>query len=207
MFTGIVEAVGRITEARARSGGLRLTLDTGALDSSDVAVGDSIALNGCCLTVVELRESTLAFDVSAATLACTTGLDRVGDVNLETALRVGDQLGGHMMAGHVDGVGTVTRFEPARDDTGSVLFEVEAPADIARFIAPKGSIAANGVSLTVNRVASRRFDMNLIPHTLAITTLRQLAVGARINLEVDLLARYILHAVTSGQYVPSPGNK
>jgi riboflavin synthase len=191
MFTGIVEAVGRIAEARARSGGLRLMLDAGALDSSDVAVGDSVALNGCCLTVAELHGTTLGFDVSAETMACTTGLDRVGDVNLETALRVGDKLGGHMMAGHVDGVGTVTRFEQARDDSGSVLLEIEAPADIARFIAPKGSIAVNGVSLTVNRVAGRRFDMNLIPHTLAITTLRQLAVGARINLEVDLLARYV----------------
>jgi riboflavin synthase len=191
MFTGIVEAVGRITETRARSGGLRLTVDTQALTSSDVAVGDSVALNGCCLTVVDVGEATLEFDVSAETLACTTGIDRVGEVNLETALRVGDRLGGHMMSGHVDGVGIVTRFEPAQDDAGSVLLEVEAREDLARFIAPKGSIAANGVSLTLNTVVGRRFCVNLIPHTLAVTTLRHLAVGAGVNLEVDLLARYV----------------
>jgi riboflavin synthase len=191
MFTGVVEAVGRITEARARSGGLRLSVDTRVLKLSDVAVGDSIAVNGCCLTVVALRGATLEFDVSAETLACTIGLDRVGDVNLEMALRVGDRLGGHMMSGHVDGVGTVTRFEPALDDADSMLLDVEAPADLARFIAPKGSIAVNGVSLTVNGMVGMRFCVNLIPHTLAVTTLKHLAVGARANLEVDMLARHV----------------
>jgi riboflavin synthase len=204
VFTGLVEAVGRITEARARSGGLRLAVDAKTLKLSDVAVGDSVALNGCCLTVVELSGATLAFDVSAETLACTTGLDRVGDVNLETALRVGDHLGGHMMSGHVDGVGTVARFETAQDDAGSMLLEVEAPADLARFIAPKGSIAVNGVSLTLNTVVGRRFSVNLIPHTLALTTLKHLAGGARVNLEVDLLARYVgrLHDVQSMEGKP-----
>ena len=191
MFTGIVETVGRITEARARSGGLRLTVDAHGLNLSDVAVGDSVALNGCCLTVVATSGAELAFDVSAETLACTTGLDRVGDVNLETALRVGDRLGGHMMSGHVDGVGAVIRFEPAPNDAGSVLLEIEASADLARFIAPKGSIAVDGVSLTLNTVAGRRFCVNLIPHTLAVTTLKHLVVGGRVNLEVDLLARYV----------------
>ena len=197
MFTGIVEAVGRITEARSRSGGLRLAVDADALDLSDVAVGDSVALDGCCLTVVKMGVATLEFDVSAETLTCTTGIDRVGEVNLETALRVGDRFGGHIMSGHVDGVGAVTRFEPATDDTESMLLEVEAPADLARFIAVKGSIAVNGVSLTLNTVVGRRFCVNLIPHTLGVTTLRHLAVGARVNLEVDLLARYVarLHEV------------
>lgn len=204
MFTGLVEAVGRITEARARSGGLRLAVDARALKLGEVAVGDSVAVNGCCLTVVDLRGATLAFDVSAETLACTTGLDRVGDVNLETALRVGDQLGGHMMSGHVDGVGIVARFETAQDDAGSILLEVEAPADLARFIAPKGSIAVNGVSLTLNTVVGRRFSVNLIPHTLALTTLKHLAADALVNLEVDLLARYVarLHDMQSMEGKP-----
>lgn len=191
MFTGIVEAVGRITEARSRSGGLRLMVDARALRDSDVATGDSIALNGCCLTVVEVSGATLAFDVSAETLACTAGLDRAGDVNLETALRVGDRIGGHMMSGHVDGVGTVARFEPAQGDKDSVLLDIEAPGDLARFIAPKGSIAVDGVSLTLNSVVGRRFCVNLIPHTLAVTTLKRLGAGARVNLEVDQLARYV----------------
>ena len=191
MFTGVVQAVGRITEARARSGGLRLSVDIRSLNVSEVAIGDSVALNGCCLTVVATGPAALEFDVSAATLACTIGLDRVSDVNLETALRVGDQLGGHMMSGHVDGVGTVTRFEPARGDADSRLLEVEAPAGLARFIASKGSIAVDGVSLTVNTVNGSRFCVNLIPHTLAVTTLKRLRIGARANLEIDMLARYV----------------
>jgi riboflavin synthase len=191
VFTGIVEAVGRITAAHVRSGGLRLVVDANDLSLIDVAVGDSVALNGCCLTVVAVTGATLAFDVSAETVGCTTGLDRTGDVNLETAVRVGDRLGGHMMSGHVDGVGSVTRFEPARDDAASVLLEIEAPQAIAPLIATKGSIAVNGVSLTVNRVAGSRFATNLIPHTLAVTTLKHLTVGARVNLEVDVLARYV----------------
>lgn len=196
MFTGIVEAVGRITEAHIRSGGLRLVVDANDLSLIDVVVGDSVALNGCCLTVVEVTGATLAFDVSAETAACTAGLDCTGDVNLETALRVGDRLGGHLMSGHVDGVGIVTRLESAPGDAGSVLLEVEAPADIARLIATKSSIAVNGVSLTVNRVAGSRFATNLIPHTLAVTTLKHLAVGTQVNLEVDVLARYIERMVT-----------
>jgi riboflavin synthase len=191
MFTGIVEAVGRITEARTRSGGLRLAVDAQALKMGDIAVGDSIALNGCCLTVIERSGATLAFDVSAETLACTTGLDRIGEVNLEMALRVGDRLGGHMMSGHVDGVGVIARFESAQGDADSMLLDIEAPADLVRFIAPKGSIAVNGVSLTLNTVVGRRFCVNLIPHTLAVTTLKHLSAGARVNLEVDLLARYV----------------
>ena len=155
-------------------------------------MGDSIAINGCCLTIVEVNGSTLAFDVSAETLRCTTGLDRVGDVNVEMALRLADRLGGHLVVGHVDGVGTVTRFSAVADDAeGSWLLEIEAPAELARFIAAKGSIAVHGVSLTVNGVDGARFNANLIPHTLAVTTLAELETGAKVNLEVDLVARYV----------------
>jgi riboflavin synthase len=191
MFTGIVESIGRIADVETRGDGLRIAVDVGVREMSDAAVGESIAINGCCLTVVAIGGSTLAFDVSAETLRCTIGLDRVGDVNLERALRAGDRLGGHLVAGHVDGVGTVTRFAPVAGETGgSHLLEIDAPAELARFIASKGSIAVQGVSLTVNHVSGSCFDVNLIPHTLAVTTLGQLAPGAHVNLEVDQLARY-----------------
>ena len=192
MFTGIVQAVGRIAAVEAKGDGLRVAVDIGIADVADVAVGDSIAVNGCCLTVVEINGSTLDFDVSAETLRCTTGLDRVGDVNVELALRLADRLGGHLMTGHVDGVGTVTRFAAvASDPYGSWELEVEAPEGLARFIAAKGSIAVHGASLTVNGVDRARFHVNLIPHTLAVTTLGVLKPGARVNLEVDLVARYV----------------
>jgi len=192
MFTGIVQAVGRIAATAPRGDGLRLAVDIGIRDVADVVVGDSVAVNGCCLTVVEVNGSTLSFDVSAATLACTTGLDRIGDVNVELALRLADRLGGHLVSGHVDGVGIVTRFTAVASDAGgSFLLEIEAPADLARFIAVKGSIALHGVSLTVNSVDGARFTVNLIPHTLAVTTLADLETGAKLNLEVDLVARYV----------------
>ncbi|MFO1325005.1 MAG: riboflavin synthase [Burkholderiales bacterium] len=192
MFTGIVERVGRIVAAAPRADGLRLSIDAGAPRFADVAVGDSIAVSGCCLTVVAIDGATLSFDVSAETLRCTTGLDRVGDVNLERALRLSDRLGGHLMTGHVDGVGTVTNFAPVPADVhGSWRLAVDAPAELARFIAPKGSIAVAGVSLTVNEVAGRGFAVNLIPHTLAATTLASLVAGASVNLEIDLVARYV----------------
>ncbi len=192
MFTGIVQAAGRIAATERRGDGVRIALDIGVRDVADVAVGDSIAVNGCCLTIAEVNGSTLTFDVSAATLACTTGLDRVGDVNVEMALRLADRLGGHLMTGHVDGVGTVKEFRAVAEDAGgSWRLEVEAPAELALFIAAKGSIAVHGVSLTVNGVTGARFHVNLIPHTLAITTLAKLEAGARVNLEVDLVARYV----------------
>jgi riboflavin synthase len=192
MFTGIVQAVGRIAGTEPKGDGLRIAVDIGLGDVADGAVGDSIAVNGCCLTIVEVNGSTLAFDVSAETLRCTIGLDRVGDVNVEMALRLADRLGGHLMTGHVDGVGTVTRFDAvANDPGGSWFLEIDAPADLARFIAAKGSIAVHGVSLTVNGVSGSRFHVNLIPHTLAVTTLGTLEAGARVNLEVDLVARYV----------------
>ena len=192
MFTGIVQAMGRIASTEPLGDGLRLFVDIGVRDVADVNIGDSVAVNGCCLTVVAVDGSTLAFDVSAETLSCTTGLDRLGDVNLELALRLADRLGGHLMTGHVDGVGSVNRFEPVAGEAyGSWLLEIDAPMVLARFIAPKGSIAVQGVSLTVNAVTGARFAVNLIPHTLTVTTLRRLAPGAPVNLEIDLVARYV----------------
>jgi riboflavin synthase len=200
MFTGIVQSVGRIAAVKEAADGYRIELDAETLGVDDVAVGDSIAINGCCLTVVEIDGATLTFDLSAESVRCTSGLDRPGQVNLEKALRLSDRLGGHLMSGHVDGVGAVTRFERvghagaaaiADDKERSVLLEVEVPAELARFVAQKGSIAVDGVSLTVNEVAGTRFSVNLIPHTLAVTTLGALAAGARVNIEVDIVARYI----------------
>jgi len=192
MFTGIVQAMGRIASTEPLGDGMRLFVDIGVRDVADVNIGDSVAVNGCCLTVVAVDGSTLAFDVSAETLSCTSGLDRLGDVNLELALRLADRLGGHLMTGHVDGVGSVTRFEAVAGDAyGSWLLEIDAPSALARFIAPKGSIAVQGVSLTVNAVNGARFAVNLIPHTLTVTTLRRLAPGAPVNLEIDLVARYV----------------
>ena len=190
MFTGIVQAVGRIVAVESRSEGVQVAVDAGAFAEKDIAVGDSIALNGCCLTVVAIDAGTMRFDVSSETLSCTTGLDGVGVVNLEKALRFSDRLGGHLMSGHVDGVGVVQRAEPVAEG-GSVLLEVAVPGELARFVAPKGSIAIDGVSLTVNAVDARHFSVNLIPHTLAVTSLGALRAGARVNLEVDLIARYV----------------
>ena len=192
MFTGIVLAVGRIASVAHHGDGVRLAIATGLGESEGVAIGDSVCVSGCCLTVVAMHVASLEFDVSAETLRCTTGLDCPGDVNLELALRLADRLGGHLTTGYVDGVGTVTRFTAIEGDAyGSWFLEIEAPAELARFIAPKGSIAVNGVSLTVNGVAGARFAVNLIPHTLEVTTLRRLQPGANVNLEVDLVARYL----------------
>lgn len=188
MFTGIVEAVGRIKHTAPLEQGLRLSIAPGALDLADMQVGDSVAVNGVCLTVIALAPGTLTVDVSRETLACTTGLDRPGEVNLEKALRLGDRLGGHLVTGHVDGVGRVTRFERAGE---CWTLAVEAPAALVRYIARKGSITVDGVSLTVNAVEGAEFSVNLIPHTLEVTTLKRLAPGAAVNLEIDLLARYV----------------
>ena len=192
MFTGIVQAVGRIASVATQGNGLRIAVDSGVHKVADFAVGDSVCVSGCCLTVVAIHGAMLEFDVSAETLRCTTGLDGTGDVNLEPALRLGDRLGGHLTSGHVDGVGTVTRFAAiAGDAYGSWFLEIDAPAELARFIAPKGSIAVDGVSLTVNAVAGACFAVNLIPHTLNVTTLQRLTPGAAVNLEIDVVARYV----------------
>jgi len=191
MFTGIVERIGRIESSSPLGDGVRIAIDTGVPAFADVAIGDSIAVSGCCLTVVAIEGTRLAFDVSAESLRCTTGLERGGTVNLERALRLSDRLGGHLMTGHVDGVGTVASFAAVPGDAwGSWRLAVDAPGALARFIAAKGSIAVAGVSLTVNEVDGVRFAVNLIPHTLAVTTLQTLAPGARVNLEIDLIARY-----------------
>jgi riboflavin synthase len=188
MFTGIVEAVGRIKHLSPLEAGLRLSIAPGSLDLADMKTGDSVAVNGVCLTVVALAPGTLTVDVSQETLTCTCGLDGPGEVNLEKALRLDDRLGGHLVTGHVDGVGTVTRFERVGE---CHTLSVRAPTGLGRYIARKGSIAVHGVSLTVNEVAGDEFTVNLIPFTLEATTLKDLASGARVNLEVDLIARYV----------------
>jgi riboflavin synthase len=194
VFTGIVEAVGRVRRIVAATKGFRVTLDAGDLDLTDVAIGDSIAVNGCCLTVVDVSGGTVAMDVSQETLDCTVGWHEGAAVNLEKALRLGDRLGGHLVTGHVDGVGAVTELVPEGE---SRRLTVEAPPGLERFIARKGSITINGVSLTVNAVAGSTFGVNLIPHTLAATNLKDLAPGSRVNLEVDLVARYVERLLSS----------
>ena len=187
MFSGIVEAVGSVRVSKPVEGGARVTIDAGTLDLADVKIGDSIAVNGACLTVVALAAASLEFDVSRETLACTSGFAQGVKVNLEKSLRLADRLGGHLMSGHVDGVGTVARFDAAGDNR---LLAIEAPRELAKYIARKGSIAVNGVSLTVNAVNGGVFEANLIPHTLQATNLGGLAAGAKVNLETDMLARY-----------------
>jgi len=191
MFSGIIAAVGRITELTPRNDGtptVRLSVDAGLLDLNDVAIGDSIACNGVCLTVVDTQDKRFFVDVSPETLSCTIGLDAPGAVNLEKALRLADRLGGHLVSGHVDGVGEVVRFDPVGDNR---LLEIRAPEALAKYIARKGSITVNGVSLTTNTVTGASFSINLIPHTLEATTLGGLAAGHRVNLEIDLIARYV----------------
>lgn len=189
MFTGIITDLGAVRSIETDGGDTRLTIAT-AYDVAGIDRGASIACCGACLTVVEKGDDWLAFDVSGETLGCTTLGDwRVASqVNLERPLKVGDELGGHIVLGHVDGVGEITECEPVGDSRRLVF---SAPEDLARFIAAKGSVAVDGVSLTVNRVEGRGFEVNIIPHTLAVTTLGNAAVGGRVNLEIDTLARYV----------------
>jgi len=189
MFSGIIADVGIITRADDRDGGLRLSVATEVLGMDDVQLGDSIAVNGVCLTAVQIDGRTFTVDVSRETLNCTVGLEHQGArVNLEKALRLSDRLGGHLVSGHVDGVGQVVAF----NDIGeSWRLVVRAPHQLAKFIAVKGSITINGVSLTVNHVTGSEFEVNLIPHTLDVTTLNELRTGAKVNLEIDLIARYV----------------
>jgi riboflavin synthase len=200
MFTGIIAAVGKIRSVEALEGGLeagvRLTVDAGGLPLDDVAQGDSIAINGACMTVVDKTDTSFCVNVSRESLNCTAGLDTTTEVNLEKALTLAERLGGHLVSGHVDGLGVVHKFEPISESWELVI---EAPRELAKYLAFKGSIVVNGVSLTVNRVEDLgpgarlgcRFSINLIPHTVAVTTLRNLVAGARVNLEIDLIARYV----------------
>ena len=189
MFSGIIADVGNIVEANDRDGGLRLMIAISTLDLSDVQPGDSIAVNGVCLTVIEHSADSFAVDVSRETLNCTDGLGVIGaPVNLEKALRLADRLSGHLVSGHVDGVGVVIEFSDLGE---SWNLEVCAPQALAKYIAVKGSITINGVSLTINQVRGNDFSVNLIPHTLTITNLKNLRAGNRVNLEIDLIARYV----------------
>jgi riboflavin synthase len=190
MFTGIVLAVGEIISVQETNGDRTLGVRAGGVDLPGTRLGDSISVQGVCLTVTRLTEHAFYADVSRETLDKTTlNLVKVGDhVNLEPALRAGDPLGGHLVSGHVDAIGTLVA---AREDARSWRMEFELPADLARFVAPKGSICLDGVSLTVNEVRGRRFDVNIIPHTFAVTSLGERRVGDPINVEIDLIARYL----------------
>lgn len=202
MFTGLVQGIGRIVEVRpvAADGGVRLTVDAAGVPGFRAAAGDSIALNGACMTATAVDGLRFTVDVSKESLSKTAGLDRAGEVNIETSLALGDTLGGHLVAGHVDGVGEVVRFAPVHESWELV---VRAPRELAKYFAYKGSVAVNGVSLTVNRVTDTpqgcELSINIIPHTHEVTTLRSLQAGARVNLEADLIARYVERMLSLGQ--------
>ncbi|WP_426107904.1 riboflavin synthase [Massilia sp. TSP1-1-2] len=200
MFTGIVAAVGKISSVTPLVGGtfagVRLEVDAGPLSLQDVALGDSIAINGACMTVIEKTATAFCVDVSRESLNCTAGLDAPGEVNLEKALTLAERLGGHLVSGHVDGLGQVHSFAAIGESWELVI---DAPGALAKFLAFKGSVVINGVSLTVNRVEDLdegagkvcRFSINLIPHTISVTTLKHLKAGSKVNLEIDLIARYV----------------
>jgi riboflavin synthase len=194
MFTGLVQGIGRIehVEQLTDDGGVRISVDAANVPGFGARVGDSIAINGACMTATTVAGSRFTADVSRESLRSTVGLDAVGAVNVETSMRLGDAIGGHLVTGHVDGIGLVVRTKPVGESRELVI---RAPNGLARFVARKGSIAVNGVSLTVNEVADSAdgcdFSLNLIPHTSAVTTLGNLAPGDSVNLEVDLIARYV----------------
>ncbi len=198
MFTGIIQSVGRVRAIEPRGGDVRLFVATGDLDLSDVELGDSIAVSGCCLTVVALQAGEFAADVSNESLSLTTlGTLGNGDaVNLEKALRLADRLGGHLVSGHVDGVGRVVSVRP---DGRSQRWTFEVPAELARYIAHKGSVTIDGTSLTVNEVEGARFGVNLIPHTVEHTTFAQRRAGDAVNIEVDVVARYVERLLGAGE--------
>ena len=194
MFTGIVAGVARIVEVRRLSvdGGVQLTVDASDVHGFEIKVGDSVAIAGACMTATRVDGSVFAVDTSKESLARTSGLDAPGEVNIETSVRVGDSLGGHLVAGHVDGVGEVVSMNQVAE---SWLLVVRVPAQLAKYFAYKGSVAIDGVSLTVNQVIDHprgcEFSVNVIPHTYRVTTFRSLRRGARVNIEVDLIARYV----------------
>jgi riboflavin synthase len=188
MFTGIVQAIGRIAELNPAGETAAVTIDAGGLDLADVAIGDSVACNGVCLTVTKLAGATFSVDVSRETLSVTAGFTAGAAINLEKSLRLADRLGGHLVSGHVDGVGTVRSVKTA---DGNSEIRISFPAELARYFARKGSATVNGVSLTVNAVDGDSFSVNLIPHTLKVTNLGELKKDSKVNLEVDLVARYV----------------
>ena len=188
MFTGIVQAVGHIDTIKAIGNNFELSIEAANLVLTDVQIGDSIAVNGVCLTATHLTQTHFKAHVSAETLKVTTGLNQQHPVNLEKALRLSDRLGGHLVSGHVDGVGIVTEFSDLKDNW---LLAIQAPHEISKYIAKKGSICINGVSLTVNSIEKNIFIMNIIPHTLQKTAFNQLTVGSQVNCEVDQIARYV----------------
>ena len=210
MFTGIVAAVGKINTVTPLEGGadagVRLDVDAGGLPMADVALGDSIALNGACMTVVEKTATGFTVDVSRESLNKTVGLDTTTEVNLEKALTLAERLGGHLVSGHVDGLGTVHSFEPVGESRELII---DAPHELGKFLAYKGSVVVNGVSLTVNRVEDLdggagkvcRFSINLIPHTIDVTTLKHLRAGSKVNLEIDLIARYVERMLSASKAV------
>ena len=196
MFTGIITAVGQITSAQAKGDGLQLVVEVPAGYLEDATLGDSIAIQGACMTATQFKENSFTLDISRESLNKTVGLDKVGPVNLEKAMRLNDRLGGHLVSGHVDGVGKVAHFsQVANDAYGSWLLRIEAPKELAPFLAYKGSIVVNGVSLTVNKTEDSPnaciVDINIIPHTLQSTTLGKLKQSDAVNLEIDLIARYV----------------
>lgn len=198
MFTGIIQSVGRITRLEPRGGDVRLVVDTAELDLSDVQLGDSIAVSGVCLTAVTLEARGFSADVSNETLSLTTlGKLKAGDpVNLEKALRLADRLGGHLVSGHVDGLGKVASITP---DGRSQRWSFDVPTALARYIAAKGSVCIDGTSLTVNEVAGQRFGVNLIPHTVEHTAFHARRVGDAVNIEVDVIARYVEQLLRAGE--------
>jgi riboflavin synthase len=202
MFTGIITAVGQITSAQAKGDGLQLVVEVPEGYLEDVTLGDSIAIQGACMTATQFKGNTFALDISRESLNKTVGLDKVGPVNLEKAMRLNDRLGGHLVSGHVDGIGKVAHFsQVANDAYGSWLLRIEAPKELAPFLAYKGSIVVNGVSLTVNKTEDSPnaciVDINIIPHTLQNTTLGKLNQGNAVNLEIDLIARYVARMLES----------
>lgn len=207
MFTGIVSAVGRIVDVQPyqdgqRDAGVRVKVQVENFLRDSTRLGDSIAIQGACMTVVEMAADTFTVDVSRESLDCTVGLATLGDVNLEHALRMGDSLDGHLVSGHVDGVGAVTSFAPVGE---SWELRIDVPQELSRYLAYKGSITVNGVSLTVNEVEDHdrgcEISINLIPHTVQVTTLKHLAAGAQVNLEIDMIARYVERMVRQ-QHIP-----
>ncbi len=190
MFTGIIQSIGTIQDMQPRGGDMRLTINTGKLDMSDIALGDSIAVNGVCLTAIEFDAHSYSADVSRETLSLTSlgQLERSSEVNLEKALTMETRLGGHLVSGHVDGLGEVIE---RYDDGRSVRFRIKAPDELAKYISMKGSICIDGISLTVNKVDGALFDINIVPHTIEETIIKHYSTGSKVNLEVDVIARYL----------------